>query len=101
MNPSEAIFQQAKELARRNRALDSSLQEFYWIPDNKEVRLIEIEPNAIPSGDFLDPFYFAPIPEMGMLAPSGVALIRPDEVRKLNLPDDWGSWDDAQKLVLD
>jgi hypothetical protein len=32
---------------------------------------------------------------LGPAAPTGIAIIKPEEYRKLDLPSDWGTWDDG------
>ena len=41
------------------------------------------------------PFYFGASPADGLTNRSAVAIIRPEEVGKLRLPEGWGTWADA------
>ena len=93
------IKRQALLLARENKKAEPGIQSIYWIPSTTEVRLIEVETNTVKclSGT-VEPFYFDPAPAVGLTATSGVALIRPDEFGKLDLPESWGSWEDAELL---
>jgi hypothetical protein len=71
----------------------------YWFPHDTEVRLIELTPTIPASGDGrVHPFHFRPKPGLQLHAPSGIALIRPDEFGKLELPSDWGDWNAAVPL---
>ena len=98
----EDIKKQAVLLARENKRADPDIQHFYWIPSLTEVRLIEVESTTVKSlSGEVEPFYFDPAPTDGLPAPSGVALIRPDEIGKLTLPAEWGRWEDAKLLEID
>ena len=98
----EDIKKQALLLARENKRAEPRIQSIYWVPSTTEVRLIEVEPDTVKClGGAVEPFYFDPAPADGLPAPSGVALIRPDEVGKLDMPEDWGSWADAQLLEVE
>ncbi len=99
---ADEIKQQAILLARENKRAEPGIQSIYWIPSTREVRLIEIEPDTVMClGDSIEPFYFEPAPTDGLTTPSGIALIRPDEFGRLNLPENWGSWEDAELLELE
>jgi len=76
---------------------EPGIEEVYWFPAEGEIRLIETDPTTATS-DCVAPFYFRPDPESGTTVSSAIAIIRPEEVRTLSLPDDWGSWDDAKKI---
>jgi hypothetical protein len=93
---------QALLLARENMRAEPNIRSIYWMPSSEEVRLIEVEPGTVKclSGS-VEPFYFDPAPADGLPAPSGVALIRPDEFGKLTLPRGWGKWDDAVLLEIE
>lgn len=99
MISSSTIKNQAKELAKDNRKAEPSITKVYWFPNDKEVRLVELT-DIIPQNDDgeLHPFFFRSSPQNNLPAPSGIAMIRPDEYGKLKLPDDWGKWEDAQEL---
>lgn len=97
----EDIKQQALLLARDSKKVEPEIQAIYWIPNATEVRLIEIQSNIVKClSGAVEPFYFDPSPADGLPAPSGIALIRPDEFGALDLPRNWGSWEDALKLEL-
>lgn len=98
----DKIKEQAVRLARDNKEGDPAIKAIYWFPDEYEVRLIEVEDDLPRSeGGFVEPFYFRASEEDNLPAPSALALIRPDEVGKLELPEGWGDWDSAEKLELD
>ena len=95
------IRQQALLLARENKRAEPGITKVYWFPDEDEVRLLELEEGIPPSAsDIVEPFRFAPSIPDHLPAPSGIALIRPDEYRKLDLPEEWGGWDSAEELEI-
>jgi hypothetical protein len=61
--------------------------------------MVEVLP-TVPANDDgrIHPFFFRPSPIDKLPAPSGVALVRPDEVRKVQLPAGWGDWNDAKEI---
>lgn len=95
----EIVKKQAEELAADNRRADPEIEGIFWFPDAQEVRLIEMSP-SIPASDdgHVHPFYFRADPKENLPFPSGVALIRPDEFGRLELPERWGNWDSAVVL---
>jgi len=97
----EDIKRQALLLARDNKKVEPEIQAIYWMPCETEVRLIEVQSNVVKClSGAVEPFYFDPSPTDGLPAPSGIALIRPDEFGTLNLPGNWGNWEDALLLEL-
>ncbi len=93
------IERQARLLAREARQSDPAISRIFWFPDDQEVRLVETDETVPPSADRkIYPFFFRPSPEDGLPSPSATALIRPEEVRQLDLPADWGTWNDAVEL---
>ena len=99
MDDKDSIRKQAEELAKANREAEPTISDVYWFPHEEEVRLVEVD-EAVPiSPDrMVHPFHFRPSPDDGLPAPSDVALINPDEYRKAELPEGWGTWDDSEKL---
>lgn len=94
--------QEAKILAEENRKGDSSVQRVYWFPNRNgedEIHLVLVSEQS-PSDDdnLLHPFYFGAIPEQGVSRSSAVAIVRPDEVRKLKLPAGWVNWNEAKEV---
>lgn len=98
----DEIRHQAIRLAGETLRADPAIRKIYWFPDENEVRLIELEENcpSSQSGE-VEPFYFEASPEDGLIFPSGVAMIRPEEYGRLNPPEGWGNWDDAQELAVE
>ena len=98
-NANPAIEQQARLLADDNRRAEPDIARVFWLPDDSEVRLIELT-DMVPSNSDgeLRPFYFRPAPADSLPAPSAIAMIRADEFGKLTLPADWGQWSDAIEL---
>ena len=98
----QEIEQQARLLARDNRQADSDIVKVLWFPHESEVHLVELH-KTIPSADVGDriirPFFFRASPRDQLPAPSGIALIRPEEEGQLELPSDWGTWDDAREIA--
>jgi hypothetical protein len=92
-----AVLEQAKLLARENRRAEPRITRVYWFPDDEEVRLVEVLP-SMPASAEVVPYYFRPDLKEHLPAPSGIALIRPDEFGRAALPPRWGSWDDAVEL---
>jgi len=100
MGNKDVIKRQAEKLAKANREAEPTISDVYWFPHDEEVRLIELD-SAVPRSpdNRVHPFHFRPAPSQGLPAPSGVALISPDEFRQAELPEDWGTWDQAEKLA--
>ena len=101
--PDEATIQRlAIELAQENIETEPSISDVYWLPAESEIRLIEVDEQTVPmpeDSDCVEPFYFKSVPQDGIPVPCAVAIIRPEEFRKLRLPEGWGSWDDAKKIA--
>lgn len=97
--PREDIERQAKLLARENRQAEPDIKTIYWFPDDNEVRLVEVLPTIPPSGQ-VQPYFFRAAPKDNLPAPSGIALINPNDV-KLPPPEGWGRWEDAVELELE
>ncbi|HAJ78341.1 MAG TPA: hypothetical protein DCO75_01095 [Fibrobacteres bacterium] len=95
------IRKEAGRLARANKDAEPNIKIIYWFPHDVEIRLVEVEENTVPtmSGE-LEPFYFSAAPKEGIRSASAIAIIRPDEYRKLKLPQGWGTWNDAVKLEV-
>ncbi len=99
---TDDIKKQAMILAKENRKSEPGIRSVYWFPNEHEIRLVELEDNCVPAlSGHVEPFYFGPAPEEGLVAPSGIAVIRTDEFRSLDLPEDWGPWDSAVELEVD
>ena len=97
----EEIERQAKLLAKDNRLAEPEIIKIFWFPNDEEVRLVEVLP-TIPGGDGrVHPYFFRPSPADNLPAPSGIAMIRPEEVHHAQLPEDWGGWEDAIELEIE
>jgi len=95
------IEQQARLLSQDNQQADSDIIKVLWFPHESMVCLVELH-KTIPSMEddkVVRPFYFRASPEDQLPAPSGIALIRPEEEGRLKLPSDWGTWDDARDIT--
>lgn len=93
------LRKQAEVLATENRKADPCIERVFWFRHTDEIRLVETTAEVPQSDDSeVHPYYFPPSPEGDLTAPSAVALIRPDEVGHVRLPDGWGGWDDAVEL---
>lgn len=98
--PREIVERQARMLAKDNREAEPDISDIYWFPHDDEVRLVELTPAIPASGDGrVHPFYFRSSPSDNLPAPSGIALIRPEEYRSLQTPKDWGDWDAAVRII--
>ena len=91
-----SIEDEARSLAESNSEADQDIQQIWWFPDEREIRLIEVDPK-LPSSDEVAPYCFPPDVHAGVHFPSAIALIRPDE-KTLPMPDGWVSWDQAEKV---
>jgi hypothetical protein len=97
--PIEEIERQARLLADENMDADPDIEAVYWFPNQDEVRLVEITPSIPTSTDNrVHPYYFRPDPASNFPAPSGIALIQPQEFKASTLPERWGDWNQA-KLI--
>jgi hypothetical protein len=97
----EKIREQAKILAIQSIKSEPDIEKIYWFPDDSEVRLIEIDEKTVNSlSGRVQVFYFDPAPEENITVPSGIGIIRPDEFGKLDLPEDWGDWQDGEELDI-
>ena len=99
MPDKETIRKLAAELAQESVEAEPSISDVYLFPADDEIRLIEVDEQTVPS-DCVAPFYFRPAPEDGIPVHCAIATIRPEEVGKLELPEGWGSWDDAEKIDI-
>lgn len=93
---ADEIWEAARRLAAANVEAEPALHAVYLFPAEREIRLIEVDPTALPSKQ-ITPFYFGPDPQGGIPFPSALALLRPEE-RDLPPPEGWGAWDDAVLL---
>jgi hypothetical protein len=91
------IRRYAQFLAQEAWDADDGVQAIYWFPDEHEVRIIEACHNTVVSlSGCVEPFYFNATEEVPF--PSGIAVIRPQEVGNLTMPEGWGKWEQGIKL---
>jgi len=90
----------AELLARDNAEDEPNIREILLFPDEEgeEIRLVEIDPTAMPSQDRVVPFYWEPDSQSEFPFRSAIALILPEERNKLKLPDGWGTWEQGRKI---
>jgi len=93
--------EQARSIAQENREGDEGFQKAYWLPDEGELRLIVVSTDVPKEADGkVHPFYFSPDRKRGLPLPFAVALMRPEEFEKAELPDGWGNWSSFKVLTL-
>lgn len=90
----KSIRQAALDLARFNVESEPEILKIYLFPDEKEIRFVVVDPTTLPSKS-VSPFYFAAAPGEGLPYKSAVALILPDEEKRLPTPEGW-DWSDAE-----
>ncbi len=83
----------AIELAKWHRKADPATIAIKYFPGGESIRLLEVSESA-PTTDEILPFRFATDPTSGIMYPSIVILVSPDEWRhikdgNLNLPSGW------------
>ena len=90
----------ALELAKANIEAEPDLQQVYWFPSEEEIRLVLLDPTIAPSRDeeVFAPFYFGSNKAAGVPYPSAIALIHPKDKDRLQPPDGWGNWKDAESI---
>lgn len=87
------IKDKAISQAKEHKKEDPDILKTFWFPHNKEIRLIEIIKNTPTccNGE-LEVFCFD-----GNVA---LGIILPDEIGKVELPKDWGTWKDAEEILI-
>jgi len=95
LNNYDEIRTEAQYLADQYFDVEDTIS-IYWFPDNEIVQLILIILST-PKNEHnnLHPFYFKASPEDNLPFPSASAIILPEEFGKLNLPKEWGEWENA------
>lgn len=93
----KSIQDAARELADGNIQSSPDLEAIYWFPADRIIRLVMLDPVALPSEEMI-PFFFGPYPQGGIPYPYAVVLIRPEEKPLLSPPMDWGVWSEAVQL---
>jgi len=94
------IREAAEKLADANLESDPNVKRIYLFPSLEEIRLVEVDETAQPN--YLDaplrPFYFSGNASSGVEYISAIALIRPEDEGRIELPEDWGDWSSAELL---
>ena len=97
VSQKDIVGQAARKMAAANVEAAPETKAVYMFPDEKEIRLIEIDPTTLPSAEVV-PYYFGAAPKSGIPFRSSVALIRPEEAFRLAPPPGWGTWKDAVQI---
>lgn len=87
----------AEQLAEKHAEIEPTVERIYWFPATDEIRLVELD-SATMESEKIEAFYFTPDPTEGVPFRSAVAVIRTEEKNKLEPPEEWGSWDDAELI---
>jgi hypothetical protein len=88
----------ARRIAQENFEFNSELVEAYWFPHPEEYRLVYVDPYVVPAEEKLPLFQFKLQDTPTHVATLMVAVIRPEEVGKLLLPEGWGEWHNAKRF---
>jgi hypothetical protein len=88
----------ADQLVQAHLESEPSIREVYLFPCEDEVRLIEVDPSALPSDEQIVAFHFGPSVKEGISVWTAIAVIPPEDKEKLPPPSGWGQWKDAIKL---
>lgn len=94
---NENLRAAAEFLAKDHLETEPNLRKIYWFPADDEVRLIDVYADAIPvrDGDPAAAFFFGPDIKGGVPYRYAIALVRPEEDRRIPLPNGWGEWSDG------
>ena len=71
---------------------DPGIRELWLFPNERQIRLVAIDENALPWEHESHAFYFPPGPLSGTEFELGFCLIRPEEKARLSPPSGWGQW---------
>ncbi len=110
----QAIVQEktaaAKELAKKHYEIEDGLVRIFRLNDKAEVeanraepiKLLEVNDNTFASG--VMPLHFGPVPASGILFPSIIIEVTPDEFTRieadeLKLPKDWKIGEELPKAA--
>ncbi len=96
----EPLIDVARRLVRENMAAEPGIVNAYLFPDQDEIRLVYVDSTSIPNthSDHVTPYYFGRDLAGGITYRSAIAIIVPDEVKKLDTPEGWGPWEDAMEI---
>ncbi|MCX7015036.1 MAG: hypothetical protein NTW86_21195 [Candidatus Sumerlaeota bacterium] len=95
---NDEVLKAARRLARQTPKGESSVQEILWFPAEDEIRILEVDAEAVPTDRRVAPFYFDPDVKKGGIRWLAVAGIRPEEKGRGHLPKGWGAWENAVSL---
>jgi hypothetical protein len=101
MSPFNTTKEAAEEIARENAEDNTEISEIWLFPDDREVRLIEIDETAMPyppDANRISAYSFPPYPGTRSPFRFAVAVIRSEDKKRLDPPRGWGTWDDAEKI---
>lgn len=89
----------ARRLARQHKENEPEIIEIWLFPDDEMIRLVEVAENEMPPGEdnFIRPYYFGPNEEVQYN--TGIALIREEDVKKVNTPEGWCDWSKAIRIL--
>ena len=82
----------AIKLAKSNVEAEPEVERVLWFYNKDELRLVEVLSDTVES-DRVMAFRFGP--DVDSPVPTAIALVRPEEVKKIPLPDGWGDRDAA------
>ncbi len=93
------VKREAIKLAKENKKAEPNILKTFWFPHQEEIRLIEVEDDIPASFESeIEVFYFGKSQNVPLN--SAIGLIRPNEIGKLKLPENWGNWEYAEELEV-
>lgn len=100
MHSNPSIREAAERLARFHREADPGVVKIIWFPNDREVRLVDVDETAAPheSEGRIVPYLFGADAAVGVPFPSGVAVVTPGDL-SLPPPEGWGSgWEEGEVI---
>ena len=94
----QEILEAARKLAMDSSDLYDEGVEVYAFPGTDQIRLVALDPIAMPSHERIAAFYFGADPKHGVNYPHGLAVVPPEEKGVVPPPEGWGNWDEAVKV---
>ena len=92
---NEAIRRQAERQAAHSYEMEETAG-VYWFPDDREMRVLVTATDMDPSPDGrTGASRFGSDPEEPDDVAEVISVIRPEEFGNLELPPQWGTWQDA------
>ena len=98
MDHKEVMRKWVLDLAQSHKNANPFILKSFWFPHGKVIRVVHVVEDSLPDDEIL-PLCFLPS-QMYQRMHVAVAMIRAKEVRQLKLPDGWGTWDDAEEIVV-